>query len=867
MKLNPSQRSLSQDAGAPSPVSVVAVETTPRGLGRGLLELLLLAVAVWFSLASSEDESSGGTVDNTPVETRTPCQDNSQCPGFQANDLCAAREECGADKYCTWVQGVSCPGPTAACQVSACEPTTGKCYLGVSADLTPCDDANPCTTNDQCAGGACRSQPLVCDAGNPCYTSTCVPAQFGCVNTAKPEGAPCSDGNACTTADACTSGYCQGTTNTCDDANPCTVDQCDPNVAGSPCTHVPLGNGDFCSDGNACTVGDSCQAGKCTGIADTGSPCGEEGPCQTAGVCEAGSCKPGQALSDIPCDDLNQCTGSSTCEAGVCVGSDPIECDPAIADQPCSKAVCSPEQGCIKTVALGEPCVADAPCAKSALCQEIGFCMPTEWKAPGTACDDGNPCTLGDACAGNVCQPSSSQTGIPCDDGNACTAGETCQNAACSGPAVVCDDFSPCTTDSCDPIVGCIYEPASLGAGCDDGNACTTSTACLADGTCGGGVNTCDDGSVCTDDNCVSGACQNKPKTAGTPCDGASGCGALFCNAAGVCTNGVPLDCDDGSACTDDYCDPGSGCVNAPVECDDDDACTTDSCAPATGCVFTLDVGKSPTCPSEVNCLDGKDNDLNGVVDCANIGCFRKEAACTQVQSMPWLPALDGSVLAGFGAVNPPGASWSVDAGAPASPFGPMTLNTSTTNMTSVLAAPPTTDENPGAFRASVCCFSTTGNTLLTWLEWVDWDTATVPMTRQLRFFSVSKAGGKTTMLGNESYLLPSLPADQGHWVRRTVPVPPNLVIGAHFEVVLPPGATGSAGPGWFVDDVAVLTQEDCEGVADTNADGRVGCADPTCKGAPGCIETTCSGGLDDDGDGFTDCDDEACLGAAECVN
>lgn len=113
----------------------------------------------------------------------------------------------------------------------------------------------------------------------------------------------------------------------------------------------------------------------------------------------------------------------------------------------------------------------------------------------------------------------------------------------------------------------------------------------------------------------------------------------------------------------------------------------------------------------------------------------------------------------------------------------------------------------------------------------------------------------------------PTLPTDRGHWIRRTVSVPPNLVVGAYFEVLLPLGSTGAAGPGWFVDDIAVLTQEDCAGAIDTNADGRVGCADPTCKGAVGCIETTCTGGLDDDGDGFTDCEDEACAGAVECVD
>ena len=49
------------------------------------------------------------------------------------------------------------------------------------------------------------------------------------------------------------------------------------------------------------------------------------------------------------------------------------------------------------------------------------------------------------------------------------------------------------------------------------------------------------------------------------------------------CTE-TPLNCNDGDLCTDDSCDPASGCINTPnYDCDDGDACTDDSCDPATG--------------------------------------------------------------------------------------------------------------------------------------------------------------------------------------------------------------------------------------------------------------------------------------------
>jgi hypothetical protein len=59
----------------------------------------------------------------------------------------------------------------------------------------------------------------------------------------------------------------------------------------------------------------------------------------------------------------------------------------------------------------------------------------------------------------------------------------------------------------------------------------------------------------------------------------------------------IPVDCDDGDACTDDACDPVTGnCVHTPIDCDDGDPNTTDSCDPEVGCIHTANapVKKSP---------------------------------------------------------------------------------------------------------------------------------------------------------------------------------------------------------------------------------------------------------------------------------
>jgi len=47
-----------------------------------------------------------------------------------------------------------------------------------------------------------------------------------------------------------------------------------------------------------------------------------------------------------------------------------------------------------------------------------------------------------------------------------------------------------------------------------------------------------------------------------------------------------PIDCDDGDACTSNFCiDIVTGCASTPILCDDNNTCTADSCVPTLGCV------------------------------------------------------------------------------------------------------------------------------------------------------------------------------------------------------------------------------------------------------------------------------------------
>ncbi len=154
----------------------------------------------------------------------------------------------------------------------------------------------------------------------------------------------------------------------------------------------------------------------------------------------------------------------------------------------------------------------------------------------------------------------------------------------------VCDDGLWCNgVESCDPALGC---QAGAPPDCDDGINCT-SDSCDEDNdqcvhTASNGV--CDDGNACTDDSCdPATGCVHLDNT--DPCDDGDACTTSDTCSGGACAGGSPLDCDDQSICTDDSCDPATGCVHLDNTdpCDDGDACTTsDMCADGE-CVGTID--------------------------------------------------------------------------------------------------------------------------------------------------------------------------------------------------------------------------------------------------------------------------------------
>jgi hypothetical protein len=106
------------------------------------------------------------------------------------------------------------------------------------------------------------------------------------------------------------------------------------------------------------------------------------------------------------------------------------------------------------------------------------------------------------------------------------------------------------------------------GSPCDDRNACTGTSACLAGACVGAAPVTCPGGTDCREEqacNPADGTCvAGTPRFDGPTCSDAARCVPSGTCRAGECESGVAV-CDDGDFCTDDACDGGGGCTHAPL--------------------------------------------------------------------------------------------------------------------------------------------------------------------------------------------------------------------------------------------------------------------------------------------------------------
>lgn len=261
-----------------------------------------------------------------------------------------------------------------------------------------------------------------------------------------------------------------------------------------------------------------------------GAPCADGDACNGEETCDGdGACVSGVALA---CDDGDACNGAESCDSVVgCLPGVPLDCDDGRA---CSLDSCDKVGGCT---------VDESPC----LCDE-------SWQ-----CGDANVCNGTETCNwdAGVCEPGDAPT---CGDNDLCNGIETCDPVlgCLQGNALDCTDSYACSLDTCSAGSGCLHDFSSClceeDSECEDNRLCT-GEHCNPDLGC---ITDWDQCACTVDADCG---------FAGDACQGASLC--LW--ADGTCEEGLHTDCTDQDPCTQDLCDPQTGCQHPAVPDADQD--------------------------------------------------------------------------------------------------------------------------------------------------------------------------------------------------------------------------------------------------------------------------------------------------------
>jgi cysteine-rich repeat protein len=319
--------------------------------------------------------------------------------------------------------------------------------------------------------------------------------------------------------------------------------------------------------------GDSSSDAGADGGADGGADCAGSADgtaCGSGRICLSGTCAQSvcgdefvDALRGEECEDGND-VAFDGCNPGSCTFTctDAQDCSDG---DPCSGSEeCSSSHVCVAGTALEDGVVCATPSA-SGMCRDEVCVAPgcgNDFVDDGEECDDGND-EDGDGCDADCTFTCDATEG--CEDGNVCNGVAICQLAdhtCMPGTAPNCNDDDPCTTDSCDPVGGCVHtlvedldgdgfvrfdHPLGCGDDCDDGDPTRYPTA----------TELCD----AVDQNCDGNPTPTVIPTWYEDCDGdgyalPTASGQMQCDApttgCGTFTARVPTageaDCDDTNA-------------------------------------------------------------------------------------------------------------------------------------------------------------------------------------------------------------------------------------------------------------------------------------------------------------------------------
>ena len=507
-------------------------------------------------------------------------------------------EDVAVEQFSQCAPGEGCLGDP--CSENA-DCLSGWCveHLGDGVCSSFCQEECP-------AGWACKAVGSGPDVVSICvsdYANLCKPclAAADCISPAGEDNACISYGDQgafcgglCQTAEDCPWGFSCIEADTVDGVK---LTQCVADAGVCPCTDksAALGLWTPCSVEN--------QFGICTGkrvctqeglsACDAGVPVVEQ--CNGADDdCDGMTDEPLEVDGDFVnlCDDDNECTQDK------CLGEEGCQ-QLSLTEGECKDGdACTVGDHCEEGECVGLPilCDDDNPCTDD-MCDGLGGCTAA---FNHVDCDDADPCTVGDVCKEGLCQgfavACDCQSDADClalEDGDKCNGTLYCDVTAppflckvVSDTLVSCPDpdgpDSICKKSVCEPETGeCLVAPDHEGFACDDADLCTVGDKCVL-GACVPGVPVaCNDGNLCTDDSCQpETGCTFEPNQ--EPCNDGDTCTTTDNCSGGACVGAGELECDDGNLCTDDLCQPAVGCVHSYnlAPCDDDNQCTTgDQCS------------------------------------------------------------------------------------------------------------------------------------------------------------------------------------------------------------------------------------------------------------------------------------------------
>ena len=389
-----------------------------------------------------------------------PCAGDADCPsGYACSD---AQDGAGATvKQC---KRTSPGGQPAVCECSAWAKSQGlETDCAITNEFGTCKASRKC--GDAGLGGCAAKAPAseVCNLQDDnCDGDTDdLPVELKCTVKGYLDAGSlvdCKSDAECKTAgEGCelASGKCKTLIGACPGKPSCSADgKLECKDAKTPAVEACNGEDDDCDgvkdelfvykgpDGVEAGIGATCGAGAWAGgtvvCADTkAAACSSADKAAAKEVCDGADEDCNGKADDLACEDGNACT-KDTCDAGTksCSNTASVACDDK------------------------DPCTADS-CDKAS-----GACVYTG--ATGS-CDDGNPCTVGDACA-------------VVDGKGACKAGKDVKD---------CDDSNPCTDDTCNVVTGCKQTPNSGQVECFNAPAKTAGV-----GICKKGKQFCQNGKM-----------------------------------------------------------------------------------------------------------------------------------------------------------------------------------------------------------------------------------------------------------------------------------------------------------------------------------------------------------------------------------